>query len=145
MKRTTIFFLIFVALAVAATAQLPKLAEPFATPSVRNAAEVVAKPDNAQLKVPSGFSVSLYADNLQGPRPMLDEANCDLFVAQSRAASGIVLRDTNKGSELARTTYAQRLNGVFGMAFHDGYLYLGRTDSIVRYKYKDGDTLAQGT
>src|SRR5438034_2093811 len=30
------------------------------------------------------------------------------------------------------------------MAFHDGYLYLGRTDSIVRYKYQPGDTQAKG-
>jgi glucose/arabinose dehydrogenase len=30
------------------------------------------------------------------------------------------------------------------MAFHDGYLYVGNTGSIVRYKYTSGDLKAQG-
>jgi glucose/arabinose dehydrogenase len=147
MKQITVLASIFIAaIAIAAAAQLPQLPEPFATPSVRNTAQVVSKPDSAQLKAPAGFSVSVYADNLQGPRTMLYAPNGDLFVAQSRAGSVIVLRDTNNDGEPdARTVYAQGLNGVFGMAFHDGYLYLGRTDSIIRYKYKDGDTQAQGT
>ena len=147
MKQITVLALMSIAaLAIAAAAQLPQLPEPFATPSVRNTAQVVTKPDSAQLEAPAGFSVSVYADNLQGPRTMLYAPNGDLFVAQSRAGSVIVLRDTNNDGEPdARTVYAQGLNGVFGMAFHDGYLYLGRTDSIIRYKYKDGDTQAQGT
>src|SRR5262247_4289388 len=115
MKQITVLVIIlFATLAIAAVRQQPQLPEPFATPSVRNTAQVVPKPDSAQLKAPAGFSVSVYADNLQGPRTMLYAPNGDLFIAQSRAGSVIVLRDTNKGSELARTTYAQGLNGVFG-------------------------------
>jgi len=32
----------------------------------------------------------------------------------------------------------------FGLAFHEGYLYVGNTNSIVRYKYTPGDTKAPG-
>ncbi|MGH9254189.1 MAG: PQQ-dependent sugar dehydrogenase [Vicinamibacterales bacterium] len=32
----------------------------------------------------------------------------------------------------------------FGMAFHDGYLYVGNTGSLVRFKYSNGDLQAQG-
>jgi len=32
----------------------------------------------------------------------------------------------------------------FGMAFHDGYLYIGNTGSIVRYRYTNGDLEARG-
>jgi glucose/arabinose dehydrogenase len=32
----------------------------------------------------------------------------------------------------------------FGLAFNKGYLYVGNTGSIVRYKYTDGDLVAQG-
>jgi glucose/arabinose dehydrogenase len=36
------------------------------------------------------------------------------------------------------------LAAPFGMAFHDGYLYVGNTGSLVRYKYSNGDLQAQG-
>ncbi|HYR86488.1 MAG TPA: sorbosone dehydrogenase family protein [Terriglobia bacterium] len=129
----------------AVTAQLPKLPEPFATPSVRNNVQLVAKPDGTQLKGPDGFEVTLYADNIRQPRTMLLAPNGDVFVAQSGAGQVMILRDAdNDGTPETRSTYAQGLSGVFGMAFHDAYLYLGRTDSIVRYKYASGDTEAKG-
>jgi glucose/arabinose dehydrogenase len=44
--------------------------------------------------------------------------------------------------------FAQRgpgnIQAPFGIAFHDGYLYVGNTGSLVRYKYADGDLKAQG-
>ena len=33
----------------------------------------------------------------------------------------------------------------FGLAFHDGYLYVGNTGSLVRIKYNNGDLKASGT
>lgn len=36
------------------------------------------------------------------------------------------------------------LAAPFGMAFHDGYLYVGNTGSLVRYKYSSGELQAQG-
>ena len=36
------------------------------------------------------------------------------------------------------------LRAPFGLAFHDGYLYVGNTASLVRYKYSNGDLKAQG-
>jgi len=36
------------------------------------------------------------------------------------------------------------LAAPFGMAFNKGYLYVGNTGSIIRYKYTDGDLVAQG-
>jgi glucose/arabinose dehydrogenase len=36
------------------------------------------------------------------------------------------------------------LAAPFGLAFHDGYLYVGNTASLVRYKYTPGDLQAQG-
>jgi len=32
----------------------------------------------------------------------------------------------------------------FGLAFHGGYLYVGNTDSVVRYEYRTGDLEARG-
>ena len=36
------------------------------------------------------------------------------------------------------------LQGPFGLAFHGGYLYVGNVNSVVRYRYADGDLKAQG-
>ena len=143
--RISLFVVVAIILICGAiAAQLPKLPEPFATPSVRNSATIIAKPESAQLQAPAGFAVGLYAD-VEAPRTMAYAPNGDLFVVQSRLGSVLILRDTNNdGLPDSRNLYVQGLNGVFGLAFHDGYLYLGRTDSIVRYKYKDGDTAAQG-
>jgi len=35
------------------------------------------------------------------------------------------------------------IQSPFGLAFHDGYLYVGNTGSIVRYRYSDGDLEAK--
>jgi glucose/arabinose dehydrogenase len=127
-------------------AQLPKLPQPFASPSVRNSAQIVAKPDSAQLQVPAGFEVNLYADNVQGPRTMVYAPNGDLFVAQPNAGSVLIVRDKNNdGTADERIVYAEGLAGVYGIAFHDGYIYLGKNDSVVRSRYKNGDTQLQGT
>jgi len=37
-----------------------------------------------------------------------------------------------------------KLQAPFGLAFHDGYLYVGNTGSLIRYKYTNGDLKAQG-
>ena len=36
------------------------------------------------------------------------------------------------------------VSAPFGLAFNDGYLYVGNTASLVRYKYSNGDLKAQG-
>jgi len=36
------------------------------------------------------------------------------------------------------------LQQPFGLAFNNGYLYVGNTGSVVRYKYTNGDLMAQG-
>jgi glucose/arabinose dehydrogenase len=37
------------------------------------------------------------------------------------------------------------LQAPFGLAFHGGFLYVGNTTSLVRYRYRPGDMQAQGT
>jgi glucose/arabinose dehydrogenase len=120
------------------TAQLP---EPFATPSTANNSRVVPQPKGAELKVPSGFSVTTFAEGLSNPRTMAYSPNGDLFVAQSRAGSIVVMKG---GDPNQRTNYATGLQNPFGMAFQPGYFYVGETSRVVRYKYQPGDTSAQG-
>lgn len=134
-----------VSLCAVAVAQGPRLPAPFATPSSTNRSTVVPKPDAVELKLPAGFTVSVFADNLQAPRTMVHAPNGDIFVAQSNAGSILVLRDTNNdGLPDQRNIYAQGMKRPFGMAFQNGYLYVGEEGQIVRYKYQAGETKASG-
>src|ERR1051326_313542 len=48
-----------------------KLPPPFATPSADNRPKVIAKPDGAQLRVPAGFDVQVWAEDFEVPRFMV--------------------------------------------------------------------------
>src|SRR5882757_2064172 len=60
-----------------------------------NRARVVDRPADAQLKVPLGFKIELYATGFRDPRFLLSAPNGDIFVVESRANQIKVLRDTN--------------------------------------------------
>jgi len=135
-----------VGFAATTTAQQFDLPEPFVTESSRNRASITDRPSGAQIQLPDGFEAEIYVSDLQGPRTMAAAPNGDLFVAQSRAGSVIVLQDTNNdGRPDTRTTFAEGLGGVFGIAFHDDYVYFGVTDRLIRFQYQAGDTTARGT
>src|SRR5262249_6838173 len=61
-----------------------------------NFGRVVDRPEGALPKVPAGFTVELYADNLSGARLMEFAPNGDLFVSQPAQNTITILRDTNK-------------------------------------------------
>ncbi len=123
-----------------------KLAAPFATESAVRGSRVVPQPANAQLTVPKGFKVNVFAEGgFRYPRWMALAPNGDVFVADSRANSIIVLRDKNKdGVAEERFVWSDKLAQPFGMAFHKDWFYVANTDSVVRFSYKSGQTQAAG-
>lgn len=132
-------------LAAGAAAQHFDLPEPFATESSRNSARIVDRPGGTMPRVPEGFQVEVYAGDLVNPRVMVLAPNGDLFVAQRRAGSVLVMRDTdNDHRPDSRTIFADGLQGVSGIAFHEGWVYVGATDRLVRFPYQTGDTVARG-
>lgn len=111
-----------------------------------NFSRVIPKPDNAQLTLPPGFSVDTYAEgDLKRPRWLQLAPNGDVFVAESEGDRISVLRDKdNDGKVDERFVFATGLSHPFGMAFWRDYLYVGDTDAVVRFKYKSGQTQAEG-
>ena len=84
----------------------PQLPAP--APARPNPSRLIPRPDGAQPKVPDGFSVGIYADDLQAARMMEWAPNGDLFVSQTGANSISVLRDTNNdGTPDMRTVFVQ--------------------------------------
>lgn len=122
------------------------LPKPFATESVSKSSKIISQPENATLKMPKGFKIDVYAEgDFTYPRWMALAPNGDVFVADSRANSVIVLRDKNKdGKADERFVFSDKLSQPFGMAFWKDWFYVANTDSVVRFKYKSGQTEANG-
>lgn len=123
-----------------------KLPPPFQTESARRNSKVIPQPADAKLSVPKGFKVNVFAEGeFRYPRWMALAPNGDVFVADSRANSVVVLRDTNKdGKADQRFVFSSKLSQPFGMAFHKDWFYVANTDAIVRFAYKSGQTEAVG-
>ena len=120
------------------------LPAPYASPSMANQVAVVEKPANAQLKVPSGFEVKLFASGLDQPRLIRVAPNGDIFVAESLAGRIRVLRPSESGDKVSRNEiFVSGLNLPFGIAFYPKgndpqWVYVASTDSVVRFPYRNG-------
>lgn len=123
-------------------------------------------------KVPEGFSISAIATDLKIPRQTLVLPNGDILVAEGRGgnapklkpkdviagmikargntsvASGsrlTLLRDADgDGRYELQTVFADNLNAPYGLALHDGNLYVANQDELVRFDYEEGQTQASG-
>jgi glucose/arabinose dehydrogenase len=126
------------------------LPPPFATESVDNGANVVARPAGASPRVPDGFHVDVFASNLTGPRMARTAPNGDLFVVESTASRVRVLRDADgDGKPEVVEIFADGLKQPFGVAFYPPgkdprWVYVANTDSVVRFPYVSGDVKARG-
>lgn len=126
------------------------LPPPFATPGVSNGPTVVPRPANAWPQAPAGFKVDLYADHLASPREIRTAPNGDFFVAESYANKIDVFRGITKdGKPELNSTFATHLKMPFGIAFYPPgenpqWVYIGNTNSVVRFPYKKGDLKTTG-
>ena len=121
------------------------LPAPYASNSAPNGAVVVGKPADAQLNVPLGFQVKLLASGLDQPRLIRAAPNGDIFIAESSAGRIRVLRPSDGGDEVSgNEIFASGLKLPFGIAFYPSgndpqWVYVANTDSIVRFRYHNGD------
>jgi glucose/arabinose dehydrogenase len=126
------------------------LPQPFATETPRNRVEVVAKPADAQLKVPAGFEIRQFAAGLDGPRLMRTAPNGDIFVAESNGGRIRVLRPSADGAAAEQNEiFATGLQRPYGIAFYPNnanpeWVYVGNTGSVVRFPYRNGDLKSRG-
>jgi glucose/arabinose dehydrogenase len=130
------------------------LPEPYATASVDNGpdrtANMIARPKDAWPQAPAGFKVELYAADLGNPRLLRTAPNGDLFLADSEGGKILVFRGVSGDGKARQTeTFATGLSQPFGIAFYPPgpnpkWIYVGNTDSIVRFPYQNGDLKARG-
>lgn len=120
--------LIFAVATVAMAAENPKLPAPYATPSTTNRPKVIPKPESANLKVPAGFKVELFAEGFDQPRLMVLGPSNEILLSDSRGGTVYILKPERK-------KLIEKLDRPYGMAFLNGNLYVAETTSVKRYKY----------
>lgn len=118
--------------------------------SVDNGPSVVPRPANAWPKAPAGFKVELYATDLINPRELRTAPNGDIFLAESEGGQIKIFRGvTPDGKPQQVSVFATDLHQPFGIAFYPlgdnpQWVYIGDTDGIVRFPYRNGDLKARG-
>ena len=126
------------------------LPQPYATKSVDNGPDLIPRPNDAWPQAPAGFKVDLYATGLYNPRLMRTAPNGDLFLAESDAGDVKVFRGIGQDGKPERTeVFATGLRKPFGINFYPPganpqWVYVGNTDSVVRFPYRNGDMKASG-
>jgi glucose/arabinose dehydrogenase len=149
------------------TPAVPPLPKPYETPSALNFSTVVGWPEGRTPTAPAGFEVTRYAAGLDYPRWFHLLPNGDVLVSEARtqlrpghdrnspAVQGdlrsralgnsanriTLLRDADgDGYPEIRETFLDGLNQPFGMALHEGNLYIANTDGVLVFPYTEGQT-----
>jgi glucose/arabinose dehydrogenase len=128
-------------------ADLPK---PYVSESVDNGPDPIDRPADAWPQAPAGFKVEQYARDLDNPRLLRTAPNGDVFLAESEKGRIKVFRGiTSDGKPQQTEVFATGLRQPFGIAFYPPgadpqWVYVGNTDSVVRFPYKNGDLKARG-
>ena len=129
---------------------LQDLPAPYATSSAGNGPQIVLRPEHAWPQVLPGFKVEQYFTGLDEPRLIRTAPNGDFFVAESHPGRIHVFRGiTAEGKPGQGEIFATGLNRPFGINFYPPgpdpqWIYVGNTDSVVRFPYRNGDLKARG-
>ena len=123
MKRQTPYFLLTTAiLALTATACGNKALKKTEHPQVEG------------IKVPAGFRVTLFADEIENARSMTMGANGTIFVGTRKSDKVYALVDEDKdGKADKKYIIAEGLDMPNGVAFKDGALYVAEVSRVWRF------------
>lgn len=106
-------------------------------------------PNGRNLQVPNGFEVNLFATDVSGARWMYYTPSGEILVTSNSGSNIILLKDTNGDgvSDVKKTfgTSSNGLNRPFGMAIHNGYLYIASQNHVRRFSYTNGQQSLSGT
>jgi len=126
------------------------LPAPYATHSAGNGPDVVTRPEGVLPKAPAGFKVNLFAEGLHTPRVIRQAPNGDMFLAESGNGQIRIYRGITADGKPAQTAvFATDLKRPYGIAFYPvgpnpQWVYVGNTDEVIRFPYRNGDLKARG-
>ena len=95
-----------------------------------------AQPKIADLSLPPGFQIRIYASGVEGARSLTLGENGVVFVGSRDKGCVYALVDNKKdGSNVEVIKIATNLNTPNGVAFHKGALYVAEVSRILRYDH----------
>lgn len=111
-----------------------KLPPPDLSPPKPNAPKVIPQPAAAKFNVPPGFQVTKFADGgFKKPRILLELADTSVLVSDQVEKGSVILIAPDK----SRKALLTGLDRPFGLAYHQGYLYVSEATAIQRYKFDE--------
>ena len=124
------------------------LPPPRATQSADNPPRVVKRPKAPGRRRPRGSRWSRSPTGWRSPASSASRPTATCSSPRARTASR-VFRGRRRRQAARSGVFAKGLNRPFGIAFYPPggeprYVYVGNTDSVVRFPYRNGDTKARG-
>jgi glucose/arabinose dehydrogenase len=87
-----------------------------------------------KIKLPTGFEISLYANNVPNARSMTLSPDGTLFVGTRKVGNVYAILDRDKDNTADQViTIASGLNMPNGVAFRDGALYVAEVNRVLRF------------
>jgi len=123
-------------IAVIVTNAYPLTAEP-SIQSLHSKPNIVSLPLD-KIKLPPGFSIEIYTENVPNAREMTQGPNGTLYVGTRTEGKVYAVRDLNGDGRADNVTViAQGLHMPAGVAYHNGSLYVAEVARIIRYDHID--------
>jgi glucose/arabinose dehydrogenase len=92
-----------------------------------------------RLRLPVGYHIGVFAAGLSQPRGLAVSPAGELFATLIGSGQVVVLRDPNhSGHATDIETFASDLQNPHGIAFANGWIYVGDTDSVLRLQDSTG-------
>ena len=85
------------------------------------------------LRVPPGFTIAVFAENLQGVRYMTLGPGNAIYASQPGSGRIVKLTMKHEGGLDTVTTIASGLKGPFGIAFRGDTMYVAEENELVRF------------
>jgi glucose/arabinose dehydrogenase len=99
--------------------------------------------DLAQLKAPPGFHISVFANEVDGPRMLIFTPGGVLLVSESGEGRVVALPDPKHTGKAERAVNVLTgLNEPHGLAFYEGKLYVAENDKVRSYDWDEANLRA---
>ena len=92
----------------------------------------------ADLQIPAGFRISVFASDLVGARLMTVSPEGVLLVARRRTHEVVALPDKNRDGQAEPTVILTGLTNAHSLAFKGEHLYIATTPAVMRVRWANG-------